>query len=53
VLGALGVDASSPERVDLAIAHVEDMPWRRVLPPVLVVREGLSIFNTPCMRLKI
>ncbi|WP_421736079.1 4-alpha-glucanotransferase [Cellulomonas sp.] len=40
VLGALGVDASSPERVDLAIAHVEDMPWRRVLPPVLVVREG-------------
>ena len=40
VLGALGVDASSPERVDLAIAHVEDMPWRRVLPPVLVVRQG-------------
>lgn len=40
VLGALGVDASSPERVELAIAHVEDMPWRRVLPPVLVVREG-------------
>ncbi|WP_028049151.1 4-alpha-glucanotransferase [Cellulomonas sp. URHD0024] len=40
VLRALGVDASSPERIDLAIAHVEDMPWRRVLPPVLVVREG-------------
>ncbi len=40
VLGALGVDASSPERVDLAIAHVEDMPWRRVLPPVLVLRQG-------------
>lgn len=40
VLGALGVDASSPERVALAIAHVEDMPWRRILPPVLVVREG-------------
>ena len=40
MLGALGVDASSPERVDLAIAHVEDMPWRRVLPPVLVVRQG-------------
>ncbi|WP_426595139.1 4-alpha-glucanotransferase [Cellulomonas sp. McL0617] len=40
VLGALGVDASSPERIDLAIAHVEDMPWRRVLPPVLVVRQG-------------
>ncbi|WP_028047136.1 4-alpha-glucanotransferase [Cellulomonas sp. URHE0023] len=40
VLGALGVDASSPERIDLAIAHVEDMPWRRALPPVLVVRQG-------------
>ena len=40
VLGALGVDASSPERIDLAIANVEDTPWRRTLPPVLVVREG-------------
>ncbi len=40
VLGALGVDASSPQRVELAIAHVEDMPWRRALPPVLVVRQG-------------
>ena len=40
VLGALGVDASSPERVALAIAHVEDMPWRRVVPPVVVTRAG-------------
>ncbi|WP_449385450.1 4-alpha-glucanotransferase [Cellulomonas soli] len=40
VLRALGVDASSPARVALAIAHVEDMPWRRVLPPIVVVREG-------------
>lgn len=40
VLRALGVDASSPERIALAIAHVEDMPWRRTLPPVTVVREG-------------
>ena len=40
VLGALGVDASSPERVDVAVAHVEDQPWRRTLPPVVVVREG-------------
>lgn len=40
VLAALGVDASSPERVALALAHVEHTPWRRVLPPVLVVRQG-------------
>lgn len=40
VLAALGVDASSPERTDVSIAHVEDMPWRRTLPPVVVVRQG-------------
>ena len=40
VLGALGVDATSPERVALALAHVENTPWRRTLPPVVVVREG-------------
>lgn len=40
VLAALGVDASSPERIDLAIDHVETMPWRRVLPPVVVMRAG-------------
>ncbi len=40
VLGAMGVDASSPERIELAIAHVEDMPWRRTLPPVIVLRQG-------------
>jgi len=40
VLAALGVDASSPERVAVATAHVEDMPWRSVLPPVVVLRAG-------------
>ncbi|HEY5553926.1 MAG TPA: 4-alpha-glucanotransferase [Cellulomonas sp.] len=40
VLDALGVDASSPERIDVSITHVEDMPWRRTLPPVVVVRQG-------------
>jgi len=40
VLAALGVDASSPERIRLALAHREDSPWRRTLPPVVVVREG-------------
>ena len=40
ILGALGVDASSPERIELALAHVDDMPWRRVVPPTTVVRSG-------------
>ncbi|CAM5792623.1 4-alpha-glucanotransferase [Cellulomonas persica] len=40
VLAALGVDASSPERIELALAHVDDMPWRRVVPPTTVVRSG-------------
>ncbi|WNB86739.1 4-alpha-glucanotransferase [Cellulomonas sp. ATA003] len=40
LLKAMGVDASSPERVDLALAHARDEPWRRTLPPVLVLVEG-------------
>jgi 4-alpha-glucanotransferase len=43
VLAALGVDASSPERIDLALAFAEDTPWRRVLPPVVVVRAGRQV----------
>ncbi|EYR64527.1 4-alpha-glucanotransferase [Actinotalea ferrariae CF5-4] len=40
VLAALGVDASTPERVGLALENADDDPWRRVLPPVVVVRAG-------------
>ena len=40
VLAALGVDASSPERVEVSLAHVSDAPWRRALPPVVVLRAG-------------
>ncbi len=40
VLAALGVDAGSPERVDVALANAEDEVWRRMVPPVLVVRAG-------------
>lgn len=43
VLAALGVDASTPGRVAVALAHVEDMPWRRVLPPVVVTRAGRQV----------
>ncbi len=42
VLAAQGVDASSPERVELALAHAEDDVWRRTVPPVLVLREGAA-----------
>lgn len=40
VLAALGVDAGSPERVEVALTNAEDEVWRRMLPPVLVVRAG-------------
>lgn len=40
VLAALGVDASSPERVEVALAHVDDTPWRRTVPPATVLRAG-------------
>lgn len=40
VLAAMGVDASGPERVEVSLQHAEDEPWRRVLPPVVVVRQS-------------
>ena len=41
-LAAFGIDASSPEKVEVALAHRELDPWRRVLPPTIVVRQGHS-----------
>ncbi|HEY0189422.1 MAG TPA: 4-alpha-glucanotransferase [Cellulomonas sp.] len=43
VLDALGVDASSPERIEVALRHAEDTPWRRVLPPVVVLRRSQQV----------
>ncbi|WP_138444764.1 4-alpha-glucanotransferase [Sinomonas susongensis] len=40
VLGALGVQANTPEEVESALAEAALEPWRRILPPVVVVREG-------------
>ncbi len=40
VLAAMGVDASSEERIALALADAADEPWRRMLPPVVVLVEG-------------
>jgi 4-alpha-glucanotransferase len=40
VLAALAVDASDDEHVEQALAAADDAPWRRTLPPVVVVRAG-------------
>ena len=40
VLAALDVDASNPEAAQAAVADLEDVRWRRMLPPSLVIREG-------------
>ncbi len=39
-LAALGVPADGPEQVEAALREVADAPWRRALPPALVVRQG-------------
>src|SRR5438105_181533 len=40
VLSALDVDASTPESAQAALAARHDAAWRRMLPPVLVTRQG-------------
>lgn len=40
VLAALGVPADGPEEQRRSLAETRLAPWRRILPPVLVVREG-------------
>ncbi len=40
VLTAMGLDVSSREAVRDALHEVKQRPWRRVLPPVVVAREG-------------
>ncbi|MHA7261612.1 4-alpha-glucanotransferase [Arthrobacter sp. TMN-37] len=38
VLAALGVPADTPAAVEASLAAAEEAPWRRLLPPVVVVR---------------
>ncbi|HET7728949.1 MAG TPA: malto-oligosyltrehalose synthase [Usitatibacter sp.] len=38
LLGAMGVDAGTPEAVERALAHHERAAWSRVVPPVTVLR---------------
>ena len=40
VLGALGVDAGTDEAVAASLTEADEAPWRRTLPPVVVVRQG-------------
>ncbi|MGZ4723397.1 MAG: 4-alpha-glucanotransferase [Ilumatobacteraceae bacterium] len=39
-LGALDVDASTPEAIDSALVDVHERPWRRLLPPTVVMTSG-------------
>ena len=40
VMAAMGVDAATETSAEAAIAELELKPWRRGLPPVVVVSEG-------------
>ena len=40
VLAALGVPADGPQEQQRSLAESRLAPWRRILPPVLVLREG-------------
>jgi 4-alpha-glucanotransferase len=42
VLAVLGIDASSEESVARAHQELDDRPWRRLLPPVVVMRQGTT-----------
>jgi 4-alpha-glucanotransferase len=42
VLRALGVEASTPDAITAALAARRDEPWRRMLPPCVVTREGAT-----------
>ena len=39
-LSALGADVTDDSSVALSLRELEEKPWRRVLPPVVVCREG-------------
>lgn len=40
ILAAMGVDASTPEAVEDALASKTDEPWRSMLPPVVIQTQG-------------
>ena len=40
VLAALGADVSEEAAVERSLRDMDEKPWRRILPPVVVCREG-------------
>src|SRR5689334_25136703 len=40
VLAALGVDAGTDQLIERELAEAELAPWRRMLPPAVVLQEG-------------
>ena len=40
ILSAMGVDVQTDRDAAAALAYAQDLPWRRLLPPSVVVREG-------------
>ncbi|WP_235779763.1 4-alpha-glucanotransferase [Sinomonas notoginsengisoli] len=40
VLGALGIPVETPEAIRAALEEADLAPWRHILPPVTVIREG-------------
>ncbi len=46
VLTALGIQVESEQDVQAALADVDLAPWRRTLPPVVVMREGWTPWVT-------
>ncbi|MGB3827350.1 MAG: 4-alpha-glucanotransferase [Ornithinimicrobium sp.] len=40
VLSALGVDATDDHQASIALQTANDAPWRRLVPPVVVVEQG-------------
>ncbi|GAA4050520.1 4-alpha-glucanotransferase [Arthrobacter methylotrophus] len=42
ILGSLGVTADSNEHIEAALVEAEVAPWRRMLPPAVVVQEGTT-----------
>lgn len=47
-LSALGVDASSPDAVTAALEDAEQAPWRRLLPPSVVLRGDSGEVSVHC-----
>lgn len=47
-LAALGIEASTPEAVDRALREVAEAPWRRLLPPSVVLRGDAGEVEVRC-----